>query len=77
MGSFFQVKAWFEALLCMQVARHTSIITALRHCPLPPLQMSDGAAALMLMTRGEATRRRLPVLGVFRRWEGAVYQWLV
>lgn len=51
----------------MQVARQTSIITALRHCPLPPLQMSDGAAALMLMTCGEATRRGLPVLGVFRR----------
>ncbi|KAI7842236.1 hypothetical protein COHA_004149 [Chlorella ohadii] len=29
-------------------------------------QMSDGAAALMLMTRSEAARRGLPVLGVFK-----------
>jgi len=29
-------------------------------------QVTDGAAAVMLMTRGEAVRRGVPVLGVFR-----------
>lgn len=29
-------------------------------------QLSDGAAAVLLMTRREAERRRLPVLGIFR-----------
>lgn len=29
-------------------------------------QVTDGAAAVLLMTRAEALRRRLPVLGVFR-----------
>ena len=31
-------------------------------CP----QISDGAAAVLLMTRAEATKRGLPVLGIFR-----------
>ena len=30
------------------------------------LQVSDGASACLLMTRREAQRRSLPVLGVFR-----------
>lgn len=30
-------------------------------------QVTDGAAALMLMTQGEAARRGLPILGTFRR----------
>ena len=30
------------------------------------LQVSDGAGAVLLMTRREALRRQLPVLGVFR-----------
>ena len=29
-------------------------------------QVSDGAAAVLLMTRAEAARRGLPVLGIFR-----------
>jgi acetyl-CoA acyltransferase 1 len=31
-----------------------------------PPQVTDGAAAVMLMTRREALRRGLPVLGIFR-----------
>ena len=31
-----------------------------------PAQVSDGAGAVLLMTRREARRRQLPVLGVFR-----------
>jgi acetyl-CoA acetyltransferase len=34
--------------------------------PPSPTQVTDGAAAVLLMTRREALRRRLPVLGVFR-----------
>ena len=30
--------------------------------------MTDGAAAVMLMTRQEAAKRGLPILGIFRRW---------
>jgi hypothetical protein len=29
-------------------------------------QVTDGAAAVLMMTRAEATRRGLPILGVFR-----------
>jgi len=32
------------------------------------LQVTDGAAAVMLMTRQEAAKRGLPILGIFRRW---------
>lgn len=32
-------------------------------------QVTDGAAATMLMTRREAVRRGLPILGIFRRCE--------
>lgn len=30
------------------------------------MQVTDGAAACLMMTRGEAIRRGLPILGIFR-----------
>lgn len=33
---------------------------------LPCLQVTDGAAAVLLMTRREALKRGLPLLGIFR-----------
>jgi len=36
------------------------------HTARSPAQVSDGAGAVLLMTRREAHRRQLPVLGVFR-----------
>ncbi len=40
-----------------------------QHFQMPPcLQVTDGAAAVMLMTRQEAAKRGLPILGIFRRW---------
>ena len=30
------------------------------------LQVTDGAAAVLMMTRGEAMKRQLPILGIFR-----------
>jgi acetyl-CoA acyltransferase 1 len=31
-------------------------------------QVTDGASAVLMMTRREAERRGLPILGIFRRW---------
>ena len=39
---------------------------ATAHCVVHAAQVSDGAGAVLLMTRREARRRQLPVLGVFR-----------
>lgn len=30
------------------------------------VQVTDGAAAVLMMTRGEAMKRQLPILGIFR-----------
>ena len=30
------------------------------------MQVTDGAAAVLMMTRGEAMKRQLPILGIFR-----------
>ena len=34
--------------------------------PFPSVQLTDGASAALLMTRAEAVRRGLPILGIFR-----------
>ncbi len=48
----------------MSLGRLGTFLRALAPCN--ALQVSDGAAAVLLMTRAEAARRGLPVLGIFR-----------
>ncbi len=43
-------------------------------CGLVAAQVTDGASAVLLMTRAEALRRKLPILGVFRSF-AAVSAW--
>ena len=38
----------------------------MRLLTVPAAQISDGAGAVLLMTRAEAVKRGLPVLGIFR-----------
>lgn len=46
---------------------YTYVILAPSCFFLPPMaQVTDGAAVALMMTRAEATRRGLPILGVFR-----------
>ena len=51
-----------------EVVRHDADTPYLRLLFLPTLllQVTDGAAAALLMTREEALRRGLPILGIFR-----------
>ena len=49
----------------LRAAGHPHLHALPPHPP-PPAQVTDGAAAVMLMTRREALRRGLPVLGIFR-----------
>ena len=53
------------------MTRHSSLCYSCGHIhshanPLHALQVSDGAAATLMMTRREANRRGLPILGIFR-----------
>jgi hypothetical protein len=61
-------------LVCMQTSAPRSAACCCRFlCKAPthpvvgiPMQVSDGAAASLLMTRREAQRRGLPILGIWR-----------